>query len=291
MRFEKIQLNYNTDISIVEYQNLDSGSFIQFTECTWNELVNRLQIPKISQNKYSRNTALYGDVIDGIDKYGNQKQKYREDKNIIYRNVIVLDYDDISDLKALHNSIREQLSNVSWFWHTTFSHTTDTPRIRLLVPLDESINAEEYRICSKVVANKIGHKVDEGSYQPSRCMALPVIKHKDAIYIYQYNDAPILNKSILAEWYKNVGVDSKNNIKLKFNKRDDEYWKSISYGVTTGSRNNALTSIIGHLFNKGVNDHLIYGLAYNYGKMCQPPISDKEINTTFQSIFKKHYKL
>lgn len=292
MEFEKIQLNYNTDISIVEYQNLDSGSFIQFTECTWNELVNRLQIPKISQDKYSRNTALYGDVIDGIDKYGNQKQKYREDKNIIYRNVIVLDYDDISSLKALHNVIRERLSDVSWLWHSTFSHTTDAPRIRLLLPLNESINADEYRIYSKVIANKIGHKVDGGSFQPSRCMALPVKKAKDSVYLYRYNDAPIMDRYTLEKWYQDIGEKPKNNnVKLTFNKRNDEYWKSICNGVTTGSRNNALTSILGHLFNKGVNDHLIYGLAYNYGKMCKPPISDKEINATFQSIFKKHYKL
>lgn len=292
MGFNQITLEHNTDISVVEYESLDSGSFTQFTECTWNELVNRLQVPKINQNKYSRNTAVYGDVSDGVDKYGNQQQKYRQDKNILHRNVIVLDYDEISDFKVLHNSIREQLSNVSWFWHTTFSHATEVPRIRLLVPLNESINADEYRIYSKVIANKIGFKVDEGSYQPSRCMALPVITDKTSTYLYRYNDAPIMDKSILEQWYQEIGVNHKNkDIKLNFNKRDDEYWKELGHGVTSGSRNNALTSIIGHLFSKGVNDHLIYGLAYNYGKMCKPPISDREINNTFQSIFNKHYKL
>ncbi|MDW8563866.1 primase alpha helix C-terminal domain-containing protein [Staphylococcus shinii] len=292
MGFEKIQLEHDTDVSIVEYENLDAGSFTQFTECTWNELINRLQVPKISQNKYSRNTAIYGDVSDGVDKYGNQKRKYREDKNVINRNVIVLDYDDISDLKALHNAIRECLRDFAWFWHTSFSHKSDAPRIRLLIPLQKSINAEEYRIYSKVIANKIGHKVDEGSFQPSRCMALPVIKDKNSNYLYRYNDASIVDKSTLEKWYQEIGSISRGkDIKLTFNKRDDEYWKSICNGVTTGSRNNALTSILGHLFNKGVNDHLIYGLTYNYGKMCKPPISDKEINTTFQSIFNKHYKL
>lgn len=290
MGFNKISLEHDTDLSVVEYESLNSGSFTQFTECTWNELVNRLQVPKINQNKYSRKTAIYGDVSDGVDKHGNQKQKYREDKNIIYRNVIVLDYDDVNDLKALHNSIKEQLSKVSWFWHTTFSHTTDAPRIRLLVPLNESINAEEYRMYSKVVSNKIGHKVDEGSYQPSRCMALPVIKDRTSTYLYQYNDAPIMDKSVLEQWHQEIGVVLKQN-QTKFNKRDDEYWKEVAHGVTAGSRNNTLTSILGHLFSKGVNDHLIYGLAYNYGKMCKPPLSDREINNTFQSIFNKHYKL
>ncbi|SCT24746.1 primase alpha helix C-terminal domain-containing protein [Staphylococcus caeli] len=292
MGFEKIQLEHDTDVSVIEYENLDAGSFTQFTECTWNELINRYQTAKINQNKYSRNTAIYGDVSDGVDKYGNHKQKYREDKNILYRNVIVLDYDEVPNLKTLHNSFRERLSDVSWFWHTTFSHATDSPRIRLLLPLNEPISGDEYRSYSKVIANKIGHKVDEGSFQPSRCMALPVKRTKDSVYLYRYNDAPIMDKSTLEKWYQEIGNISKNkDIKLTFNRRDDEYWKEICGGVSTGSRNNALTSILGHLFNKGVNDHLIYGLAYNYGKMCKPPLSDREINTTFQSIFNKHYKL
>lgn len=292
MGFEKIQFEHDADVSVVEYENLDAGSFTQFTECTWNELVNRLQVPKINQNKYSRNTAIYGDVSDGVDKYGNHKQKYREDKNVIKRNVVVLDYDDINNLKALNSAIRERLSDVSWFWHSTFNSRSDAPRIRLLIPLNESISAYEYRTYSKGIANKIGHKVDEGSFQPSRCMALPVIKNKTSNYLYRYNDAPIMDKSTLDKWYQETGSISKSKgIKLTFIKRDDAYWKEIAHGVTTGSRNNALTSILGHLFNKGVNDHLIYGLAYNYGKMCKPPISDREINTTFQSIFNKHYKL
>lgn len=292
MGFNKIELTHNTNITVVEYENLNAGSFIQFTECTWNELINRYQIPKINQNKYSRNTAIYGDMSDGVDRYDNHLQKYREDKNVIHRNVIVLDYDDVPDLKALHNSIRERLSNVAWFWHTTFSHTTDAPRIRLLIPLHDPISANDFRTYSKVIANKIGHKVDEGSYQPSRCMALPVKPSKERMYLYRYNDAPILSKSILEEWRQYLSDhDKTNRSNLNVNKRDDEYWKKLSHGVTSGSRNNALTSIIGHLFSKGVNDHLIYGLAYNYGKMCNPPISDKEINTTFQSIFRRHYKL
>ncbi|WP_418129179.1 primase alpha helix C-terminal domain-containing protein [Staphylococcus sp. HKU1] len=288
MGFNKITLEHDIDISVVEYESLDSGSFTQFTECTWNELVNRLQVPKINQNKYSRNTAIYGDVSDAIDKYGNQKQKYRQDKNIINRNVIVLDYDDINDLKGLHNSIKERLSDVSWFWHTTFSHTTDAPRIRLLVPLSEPINVEEYRICSKVVANKIGHKVDEGSYQPSRCMALPVKKNKESVYLYRYNDARILDKSTLAKWYQSTDTDDKSGY-IKYKKRDSSYWRDIAFGVSEGERNQSLASISGYLLRRYVDENLIYGLVTAWAQTCNPPINQGEVNKTFKSILKKHY--
>ncbi|MEB5647594.1 primase alpha helix C-terminal domain-containing protein [Staphylococcus saprophyticus] len=292
MSFEKIQLEYDTDVSVVEYENLDAGSFTQFTECTWNELINRYQTPKINQNKYSRNTAIYGDVSDGVDKYGNHKKKYREDKNVINRNVIVLDYDDINDLKTLHKAIRERLSDFAWFWHTSFSHKSDAPRIRLLIPLQKSINADEYRIFTKVIASKIGHKVDEGSFQPSRCMALPVKRAKDSVYIYRYNGAPIMDKSTLEKWCQVIGDKSKhNNVKLTFNKRNDEYWRNIALGTAEGNRNQALTSIIGLLLRRYVNDSLVYGLAYSWSKQCTPPIDDKEFNKTFESIYKRHYKL
>ncbi|MBN6092371.1 primase alpha helix C-terminal domain-containing protein [Staphylococcus saprophyticus] len=287
MVFEKIQLEHDADVSVVEYENLDAGSFTQFTECTWNELVNRLQVPKISQNKYSRNTAIYGDVSDGVDKCGNHKEKYREDKNVIHRNIIVLDYDEIADFRALHNTITERLNNVAWFWHTTFSHVTDAPRIRLLIPLNEPVSAGDYRIYSKLVANKIGHKVDEGSFQPSRCMALPVKPSKDRMYLYRYNDAPIIDKSTLDKWYREIGYKTKNNAP-SFSKRDASYWRDLAFGVSEGERNQSLASISGYLLRRYVDANLVYGLVSAWAKTCNPPIDQGEVNRTFTSIYKKH---
>jgi hypothetical protein len=47
----------------------------------------------------------------------------------------------------------------------------------------------------------LGHKVDEGSYQPSRCFALPVIQ-KGHIFIKRVNDCPIMNVDMLEQWSK-----------------------------------------------------------------------------------------
>jgi hypothetical protein len=55
--------------------------------------------------------------------------------------------------------------------------------------LNERLNADDYRKYIKVLVNKIGHPVDEGSFQPSRAMALPVYQQDKfpcvVIYIFQ----------------------------------------------------------------------------------------------------------
>ncbi|MEJ7195202.1 mobile element-associated protein, partial [Staphylococcus epidermidis] len=83
----------------------------------------------------------------------------------------VLDYDDVPKLRLLHDAITETLKGVSWMYHTTFNHRTESPRIRLYIAMNEHISADEYRKYTKVLASKIGHPVDEGSFQPSRAMA------------------------------------------------------------------------------------------------------------------------
>lgn len=285
----KIKLEHDTQVSVVWYNNLDSRSFKSFSQPKWSELVNRLSIPQNNTNKYARGVAIYGDMKDGTDENGNEYKKYRKDENVIYRDVITLDYDDIPKLRPLHDAITDALKGVAWFWHTTFNHQTESPRIRLYVPLNERLNADDYRKYTKVLVNKMGQPVDEGSFQPSRAMALPVKKSKDSIYIFKYNDAPILNVETLKKWSEETKKQIDQPITTNFNKRDDAYWRDISFSVAKGNRNNSLASLIGHLFSRHVNEYIVYSYALLWGQnACKPPLKEREINATFQSILKKH---
>ena len=204
----EIKLNHDTQVSVIWYETLDSRSFKQFSQPKWSELVNRLSIPQNNTNKYARGVAVYGDMKDDTDENGNEYKKYRKDENVIYRDVLVLDYDDVPKLRLLHDAITNTLKGVSWFWHTTYSHTTEQGRIRLYMPLSERISADEYRKYTKVLANKIDHPVDEGSFQPSRAMALPVYIKGKYPFLHQYNDAPILNVETLEEWSKESNIQT-----------------------------------------------------------------------------------
>lgn len=285
----KIKLEHDTQVSVVWYNNLDSRSFKNFSQPKWSELVNRLSIPQNNTNKYARGVAVYGDIKDGTDEYGKEYKKYRNNDNVIYRDVLVLDYDDIPKLRPLHDAITDTLKGVAWFWHTTFNHQTESPRIRLYIALNERVNADDYRKYTKVLVNKIGHPVDEGSFQPSRAMALPVYQQDKYPFLHQYNDAPILNVEILEKWSEEIERQTDQSITTNFNKRDDAYWRDISFSVAKGNRNNSLASLIGHLFSRHVNEYIVYSYALLWGQnACKPPLKESEINATFQSILKKH---
>lgn len=281
----KIKLEHDTQISVIWYNNLDSRSFKNFWQPKWSELVNRLSIPQNNTNKYARGVAIYGDMKDGTDEDGKKYKKYRKDENVIYRDVITLDYDDIPKLRPLHDAITDVLKGVA----TTFNHQTESPRIRLYVPLNERVNAGDYRKYTKVLVNKIGHLVDEGSFQPSRAMALPVYQQDKYPFLHQYNDAPILNAETLEKWSEEIERQTDQSITTNFNKRDDAYWRDISFSVAKGNRNNSLASLIGHLFSRHVNEYIVYSYALLWGQnACKPPLKEREINATFQSILKKH---
>ena len=285
----KIKLEHDTQVSVVWYNNLDSRSFKNFSQPKWSELVNRLSIPQNNTNKYARGVAVYGDMKDGTDENGKEYKKYRNNDNVIYRDVLVLDYDDIPKLKPLHDAITDTLKGVAWFWHTTFNHQTESPRIRLYIALNERVNADDYRKYTKVLVNKIGHPVDEGSFQPSRAMALPVYQQDKYPFLHQYNDAPILNVETLEKWSEEIERQTDQSITTNFNKRDDAYWRDISFSVAKGNRNNSLASLIGHLFSRHVNEYIVYSYALLWGQnACKPPLKEREINATFQSILKKH---
>ncbi|MDT4011850.1 primase alpha helix C-terminal domain-containing protein [Staphylococcus simulans] len=278
----KINLEYDTQVSMVWYESLDAGSFKQFSQPKWSELVNRLAIPQINNNKYSHGVAVYGDLADS-----DKGKKYRADNNVIYRDVLVLDYDDVSDLKALNEAFKAHLGAFAYFWHTSYNHHTEAPRLRLFIPLNKRINGENYRKYTKVIASKIGHKVDEGLYQPSRAMALPVIKDKSRAFMYRCNDAPILDCPTIEGWVNEIKQEDKPITVSYKAKRDSAYWRDIAFGVSEGERNQTLASLIGYLLRRYVDQYLVYGLASAWAMTCTPPIEQKEVNKTFESILKR----
>lgn len=291
MEFVQIKLKHDFDLNIIQYNNLYANSFRTFDKWKWSDWINKLQIPMIRTDKYKRGLVLYGDVEDEV-RDGETIPKYRKDKNIINRNVISLDYDNITDFKGLYHAIYKQLEGYSWAFHTTYSHTTEKPRIRLMVPLNEPVSAENYRKYSCVLAKYIGYEVDEASFVPSQIMALPVKRDKNASFIFKYNDKPAITcdqlEKISSLVSKNEKQDLVINYSNQYQKRNSSYWRDMAFGVMEGERNKTLASLIGYLLRRYVDTNLVYGLVSAWAQMCNPPIEQGEVNKTFKSILKKH---
>lgn len=288
MDFQKVKLNNDFKIQIVQYKNLYSNSCNGSGLCEWSKWLDKLQTPRINSDKYIRGLCVYGDFED-VENDNQIISKYRSDQTLINRTAITLDYDEIKDFKGLYEVLRVKLEHVSWVFHTTYSYTVEKPRIRLIVPLNEPVSASDYRKYSNGLARYIGHPVDEASFVPSQAMALPVKKSKDSIYIFKYNDAPAIKKEELNKMVvKNESITV--NYSNHFHKRDSSYWREIAFGVGEGERNQTLASLTGYLLRRYVDANLVYGLVSAWAMTCRPPIEQKEVNRTFKSILKKDSK-
>ena len=288
MDFQKVKLNNDFKIQIVQYKNLYSNSCNGSGLCEWSKWLDKLQTPRINSDKYIRGLCVYGDFED-VEKDNQTISKYRSDQTLINRTAITLDYDEIKDFRGLYEVLKTKLEHVSWVFHTTYSYTVEKPRIRLIVPLNEPVSASDYRKYSNGLARYIGYPVDEASFVPSQAMALPVKKSKESIYIFKYNDAPVIKKEELNKMVvKNepITVDYSNH----FHKRDSSYWREIAFGVGEGGRNQTLASLTGYLLRRYVDANLVYGLVSAWAMTCRPPIEQKEVNRTFKSILKKDNK-
>ncbi len=285
MEFQKVKLNNDFKILIVQYKNLYSNSFNSSDFYRWSDWLNKLQIPMINDDKYKRGLCVYGDFED-IEKDNQIISKYRSDDTLLNRSAITLDYDEIKDFRSLFESFKDKLEHVAWTFHTTHSYTADKPRIRLIVPLNTPVSASDYRKYSNGLAKYINYPVDEASFVPSQAMALPVKKSKDSIYIFKYNDAPAitieeLNKMVVND--EPITIDYSS----QFQKRDSAYWREIAFGVGEGERNKTLASLTGYLLRRYVDANLVYGLVSAWAMTCRPPIEQSEVNKTFKSILKR----
>lgn len=288
MEFQKIKIENDMKLHIVQYKNLYANSYSGSDYYKWSDWLNKLQIPMVNEDKYKRGLCVYGDFED-IEKDNQIISKYRSDQTLINRTAITLDYDEIKDFRGLYEVLKTKLKHIAWAFHTTHSYTAEKPRIRLIAPLNEPVSASDYRKYSKGLAQFIGYPVDDASFVPSQVMALPVKKSKDSIYIFKYNDAPAIKKEELNKMVlKNapITVDYSNH----FHKRNSSYWREIAFGVSEGERNQTLASLTGYLLRRYVDANLVYGLVSAWAMTCRPPIEQKEVNRTFKSILKKDSK-
>ncbi len=86
--------------------------------------------------------------------------------------------------------------------YSTHKHTSEKPRLRLVVPLARTVTPDEYQAIGRRVAHTLGiDKFDDTSYQPQRMMYWPSTS-QDGEYVFDYIDAPLLEPDeVLATYH------------------------------------------------------------------------------------------
>lgn len=264
------------NITVHHYKNLYSNSFLKSKKLTFKELVEYLSDVKVSDDKYGNGTYVLGEM----------KDTHRNDENVLNRHALALDIDDLQADTSIVQDI-ENMFSFSYTLYSTFSHKTDKPRYRLIIPLSKPIEKMYYKPAIKFFEKQLGVKVDEKSFTWSQCMARPVKQSEDADFIFQYQDSHYIDTDTLIsglEPYMDSGVGSTVNYS---NKRDDSHW-DIAYGqLKEGEgRNNACTSLVGLLLRRYIPLKVTVALIQHWNNSLIDPLSEKELSTIIKSVVK-----
>lgn len=262
----------------------------------------KMDIAHVPYFKYTKVTNIninYSDILSRLNKrppvdekgnngsiIGGKTDGTKIKGSVLNRTMLTLDYDDLEPHIDFFNEVSSKL-DCSFCVYTTTSHVPEAPRYRLFIPLDKAYQLTESEYAGVVdhIANNVIKidGIDEHSNEIVRVMHLPTVLTNESEYIFKYQDEELLNINSILEKVQNTIV-----VKAPTKKRDSSYWRDLAFGVGEGERNQALASISGYLLRRYVDAHLVYGLVTAWGKSCNPPMDDSEINKTFNSILKKH---
>jgi hypothetical protein len=200
----------------------------------------------------------------------------RTNHNIEKISLLVFDIDDPRGFSL--NEIIKMVKQFDGFIHTTWSHTIDNPRYRLIIFLSRALNPKEFnqvRECFLFLHSEIASIIDPSCSDISRCY-----------YLYSY---PAERKTI-ANFIKLDGkpldVESMQLIKdeaspkIDFNRLEQGQFKK-------GHRHHAMMQYIGALAARGFDGKDIRQKVLRWNLTNEEPKPEDEINKAIQYIIKK----
>jgi RecA-family ATPase len=244
-------------------------------EVSWDNACKQFAQPIISDTK---DVYLYG-------PYRLNDEAKRSNSNVLEVSMLVFDIDDAQGRSA--QDIVNLVADYDAILHSTWSHTKENPRYRLIINLLNPIPAKHFSAVRNgflFVNSQLASIIDKACSDPSR-----------AYYLFSYPS----ERSGLAEYLVNKGKpldpascqipNHANTQALPIN-TSTPISAVASGGLTAGGRNNALTKFVGGLIGQGksFDDSLSLALAWN--ETLLPPMDESEVERTHQSIWKTHNK-
>jgi hypothetical protein len=76
----------------------------------------------------------------------------------------------------------------------------------------------------------------------------------------------------------------------KHEKVPSNYWHEVMQGVSEPGRNATATKILGHLLRRYIDPYMAWNIIEMWNERNDPPLSQKELHTTFNSIMRKELR-
>ena len=234
-------------------------------------------------NEYKRTKAPY--CISGKIRAEKTGTYRRNNDNLLYRDLIFLDYDELDASVDFPRIVSERLSEYSYIIYPTIKHTPEKPRFRLVVKPSGNMTEATYKQVVKEIADIIRLPFDISSLTWSQLQGLPVTTGNLEDYQKTVNrgiDYPIprTNQELTVTTSYTTPPIGQLSITMKV-------INTLFNGFgTEGGRNVAMTKFVGLLLNKYVNCdiEIAYNLALIANENTEHPLTINELDTTFKSI-------
>lgn len=219
-------MNTNTTLDIAIGSSRKSAQWTN-TRTTWGDFVKRISATTRTPETYAEYTAMPKARQDDIKDVGGFVGGYidggrRKLENIRHRQLVTLDIDFGTPHIWQHYTATYTAAAALY---STHKHTPQTPRYRLLIPLNRPVSATDYEAVSRHIATTLGIQYfDQSTFEPSRLMYWPSTS-ADAEFVFEqqqgdFMDADEVLKTLAeqsmqaSELFSEENNVDKNNIEI-----------------------------------------------------------------------------
>lgn len=177
----------------------------------WSDFLKKLSVTKRTnetQAEFFRLGKPRQDEIKDVGGFvgGTLENGLRISTSKVERQLITLDADFAE--KNLWEKVTAVFDNAICAY-STHKHKPDSPRLRLIIPLNRFVSADEYQAISRKVAEHFGiDNFDDTTYQAQRLMYWPSTS-SDAEYFFRYQDGEWLSADKVLDEYDDWQDQSK----------------------------------------------------------------------------------
>ena len=267
-----IQLDYDTTINFTIFENQYNTKPIKHAKALYSQFLTAISKPKIGAK--NSNNSFVGGVVT----------PKRNNENVKSRSLITLDYDDIPhDIEHLFDHISSKFE-YAFAMYSTHNHSDFNHKFRVVIPLNQElvISDQKYKRLVEYITSVMLDTpfVDPASFVLSQIMHFPTCTNIDN-YFFDYVDEQLLDPTPILD---NLPDDTEVKV------RPTEEWIDILNGISEGGRNIAAAQLAGHLLSHNIHPNIAYEVLVMWNSRNVPPLDDKELDRTFDSILKKEVR-
>lgn len=173
------------------------------SDISWEDFCSRVQTTQRTTEtveEYRKMKKGGQDSIKDVGGFvgGHLKDGRRKKGNVLSRSMLTLDMDYGT------SSIWGEICTFFPYQcciYSTHKHTSENPRLRLIIPLSRDVGEEEYAAVSRMVAKEVGIDLfDDTTYEPERLMYWPSTS-RNGVFVYEEKDGSLLDPDVFLNKY------------------------------------------------------------------------------------------